>query len=274
MKLSADELRPLLKNERFPRSEAYDPVWVLENEMGPSALWLTEWLCEEMEFEPGMRVLDMGCGKAMSSVFLAKEFGVRVWANDLWIPASENWQRICEAGVTDLVCPIHAEAHDLPYAEGFFDAIVCVDAYNYFGTDDLYLGYFSKFVRPGGQLGIVVPALMREFKDGPPEYMTREQSNGKRWWDPAVCFSIHTCAWWERHWKQTELVDIEVADTLVEGWCDWLQFEEAKNAADTNRWPEEAEVLRADEGLYLGFARLVARKRAEQAEKLSTHAEA
>jgi len=29
MDLSANELKPLLKNERFPHSEAYDPVWVL-----------------------------------------------------------------------------------------------------------------------------------------------------------------------------------------------------------------------------------------------------
>jgi cyclopropane fatty-acyl-phospholipid synthase-like methyltransferase len=264
MKLSAEELKPLLKNEHFPLSENYDPVWVLENEMGPSSLWLTEWLSEEMTFEPGMRVLDMGCGKAMSSIFLAKEFGVRVWANDLWIPATDNWQRIRAAGVEDKVCPIHAEAHDLPYAEQFFDAMVCLDAYNYFGTDDMYLNYFTKFLQPGGQLGIVVPALMREFKDGPPEHFTREQSNGKRWWEPAECFSIRTCAWWEKHWKQTELVDIEVADTLYEGWRDWLQFEEAKNAAGANRWPEEAEVLRADEGRYLGFARLVARKRVSE----------
>ena len=26
----------------FPRSNAYDPDWVLENQMGPNALWLIE----------------------------------------------------------------------------------------------------------------------------------------------------------------------------------------------------------------------------------------
>ena len=44
MTLSDGELRGLLHQERYPRSSTYDPRWVLENEMGPNALWLTEWL--------------------------------------------------------------------------------------------------------------------------------------------------------------------------------------------------------------------------------------
>jgi cyclopropane fatty-acyl-phospholipid synthase-like methyltransferase len=113
MKISDDELERRLACERFPRSSRYPAKWVLENEMGPNALWLTEWLCEEMGLAPGMRVLDMGCGRALSSVFLAQEYGVLVWANDLWIAATENWTRVREAGVEDRVFPMHAEAHAL-----------------------------------------------------------------------------------------------------------------------------------------------------------------
>jgi cyclopropane fatty-acyl-phospholipid synthase-like methyltransferase len=74
-----------------------------------------------------MHVLDLGCGKALSSVFLAKEYGVQVWATDLWISATENRERIEQAGLADRVFPIHADARALPYAELFFDALVCVD---------------------------------------------------------------------------------------------------------------------------------------------------
>jgi hypothetical protein len=58
-----------------------------------------------------------GCGNAVSSIFLAKEFGVQVWTTDLWIGASENWARVCEAGVEERVFPVHAEAHTLPFAQ-------------------------------------------------------------------------------------------------------------------------------------------------------------
>ena len=80
----------------------------------------------------------MGCGKGCSSVFLAKEYGVTVFANDLWISATENLRWFEAAGVAGLVFPIQAEAHALPYAEGFFDAAVSFNSYHYYGTADTY----------------------------------------------------------------------------------------------------------------------------------------
>jgi len=260
MSESKINLRDMLHNEDFPLSAKYDPRWVAENQMGPNALWLTEWLCREMNLRPGMRVLDMGCGKAMSSIFLAREFDVQVWANDFWIPATDNWQRICEAGLQDRIFPIHAEAHALPYAEGFFDAIVSVDSYHYYGTDDLYLNYFVKFLEPGGRIGIVVPALMRDF-DGPvPEHLTRRQKSGGVFW-AEECWSIHTVDWWRHLWGRGSLVAVGLADTLADGWATWLQFEKAIDAAGTNPFPSDIEVLEADAGAYLGFARMIAERK-------------
>ncbi len=118
-----------LVSERFPRSRAYHPEWVISAVSGGAyALWLTEWLAATLEFRPGMRVLDLGCGRAASSIFLRREYGVQVWATDLWVSASENIQRIRDAGVEDGVFPIHADARSLPFAAGFFDAIVCIDS--------------------------------------------------------------------------------------------------------------------------------------------------
>ena len=57
-----------LSYPRFPRTSAYHPDWVLGGASGgANPLWLTEWLCEVLDLQPGMRVLDLGCGRAMSS---------------------------------------------------------------------------------------------------------------------------------------------------------------------------------------------------------------
>src|ERR1044072_8980263 len=144
-----------LVSEQFPRASKYHPEWVLANASGgANALWITEWLAEALDLRPGMRVLDLGCGRAMSSIFLRREFGVQVWATDLWFSATENLQRIRDAGVEDGVFPIHADARSLPFAAEFFDVIVSIDSFPYYGTDDLYLGYLARFVKPGGQVGI------------------------------------------------------------------------------------------------------------------------
>jgi cyclopropane fatty-acyl-phospholipid synthase-like methyltransferase len=246
-----------LHNPRYPRSNSYDPAWVFENQMGPNALWLMESLTEVLPITPGMRVLDLGCGRAMTSIFLAREFGARVWATDLWIDAASNQRRIREAGVDDLVVPIHAEAHQLPYADDFFDAIVSVDAYQYFGTDDLYLGTITRFLRPGGRIGIVTPATFREFGTEVPAELAP-------YWEWDFC-CFHGPDWWRTHWEKTTKVDVDHADALVDGWRDWLQFDEA-SAPTLTGWRKDAAantmaMLRADQGRDLGFSRIAATKR-------------
>src|SRR5216684_4236826 len=153
-----------LVSERFPRSSKYHPEWVIASASGgANALWLTEWLASALDLRPAMRVLDLGCGRASSSIFLRREFGVHVWAADLWFSASENIQRIRDAGVEDGVFPIHADARSLPFAEEFFDAIVSIDSFIYYGTDDLYLNYLARFVKPGCRVGIAGAGLVQEI---------------------------------------------------------------------------------------------------------------
>src|SRR5262245_1569993 len=239
-----------LASERFPRSSKYHPEWVIASASGgANALWLTEWLAEAIDLRAGMRVLDLGCGLAASSIFLRREFGVQVWATDLWFSASENLQRIRDAGVDDGVFPIHADARKLPFAAEFFDAVVSIDSFVYYGTDDQYLNYFARFVKPGGQIGIAVAGLMREIEGSVPEQL-------QEWWTPDV-WCLHSTAWWRRHWERTGIMDIELADTMPDGWQLWRDWQKA--IAPDNA--VEIKALEADQGRYLGYARVVGRRR-------------
>src|SRR4029078_3233822 len=87
----------------FPRSSTYHAEWIMASVSGgANSLWLSEWLAEAMDLRPGMRVLDLGCGRGASSIFLRREYGVQVWATDLWFSASERVQRIRDAGGEDV----------------------------------------------------------------------------------------------------------------------------------------------------------------------------
>lgn len=265
-----EKLAALYHNDRFPRSNAYDPIWIFDHEMGQNPLWLTEWLCERMDLKPGMRILDMGCGQALTSIFLAKEYGVQVWATDLWISANDNWKRICEAGLQDSVFPIHADASSLPYADHFFDAAISIDSYAYYGTNDLYLKYFHRFIKPGGHIGIVEVALMQEFGDAPPPHLfTVNTDHGYPYvgWG-ADSWRHHTLDWWIRHWRKTGLVDVALAETMENGWLEWLKDRRAQYAGTGGHpegWPNlVAKTLLEDAGQYIGFLRMIAKRLPDQ----------
>jgi cyclopropane fatty-acyl-phospholipid synthase-like methyltransferase len=250
MKKSTTTSDTRLLSDHFPRSSQYHPDWITASVSGgANSLWLTEWLTSALDLQPGMRVLDLGCGRAASSIFLHREFGVQVWATDLWFSASENIQRIRDAGADQDVFPIHADARALPFADDFFDAILSIDSYFYYGTDDHYLNYLARFVKPGGPIAIAGAAMLQEIEGEIPDHL-------RKWWTPD-CWCLHSAPWWRRHWEKTGLVEIDLADTMPDGWQRWLDWHREvcpDNAA-------EISALQADHGRYFGYVRLLAHRR-------------
>ncbi|MCL2545321.1 MAG: methyltransferase domain-containing protein [Clostridia bacterium] len=199
--------------------EKYGKAFIDSNLMGPNVMMLAEELCKRLDLRSGMKVFDLGCGKALSSIFLAKEYGVTVFATDLWIPASENFERVQAMHLEHLVYPIHAEAHALPYANGFFDAIVSFDAYHYFGTDERYLNdHLVKLVKRGGQIGIAIPGFSRELS-------AQELRQREAHCCPDDLLGFHSKDWWQSLWDRIEAVeDVRTFDLACnrEAWEDWI----------------------------------------------------
>jgi cyclopropane fatty-acyl-phospholipid synthase-like methyltransferase len=251
--IDAAELGRRLTISRYPRSARYDPVWMVENMMGPTSVWLIEALTDVMPLRARDRVMDLGCGKAMSSIFLAREFDVRVEAVDLWIGAEENRQRIAAAGLSERVTAVDGDATKLRFPDGSFDAIISIDAYHYFGTGPAALGSIVRLLKRGGHLGVVVPGLSREIEAWPDHLAP--------WWQDGF-ETFHSPAWWRDLWERDGLVRVERADAVPHGADDWLTWTEACDdwARSRGRQPyeQEAEMLHADSEGLLGFTRLVA----------------
>jgi SAM-dependent methyltransferase len=213
-------------------------------------LWLTEWLCEGLELRPGMRVLDLGCGRALSSIFLHREYGAQVWATDLWVSPAENWQRVRDAGARDGVFPVSADARALPFAEGFFDAVVSIDSFMFYGTDDLYLNSLARYVKPNGPIGIAQAGWTNELVDSVPPHLAE-------WCGDELTHCLHSAAWWRRHWERGGCVEVAVADTLPEGWRywrDWLGLVSPENE-------RELRALDTDAGQHCGYIRVIGHQR-------------
>ncbi|MFI5911958.1 SAM-dependent methyltransferase [Dactylosporangium sp. NPDC051541] len=250
----------LIRPDRYPRSSRYDPAWLLDLDMGPNPLWLLEDLAQDLDLRPGMRVLDLGSGKGATSVFLAREYGVQVVAADWWIAPDEAAAVFAEAGVADRVTAVRAEAHNLPFAKDSFDAIVSIDAFEYFGTSDWYLPYLVQFLRTGGRLGMSTPGMTREIRElGAIPAPVKELFG----WEP---IAWHTPEWWRFQWEVTELVTVTSARLQDDGWRDWRLWTRAV-AEHTGDWTGRAhsrqaviDLLTADAGELLGFAMVTATK--------------
>ena len=234
----------------FTKSNKYDFDFVKENMMGPNSMKILEEVSESLKFEKGMRILDLGCGRGLTSIFLAKEYDVTVFATDLWISATDNYERIKSMGLEDKIIPIHAEAHDLPFANEFFDLAISVDAYHYFGIEEHYLtDHLAPLVKKGGKIAVAVPGLKKEFTNGVPAEL-------QPYWFDDMTLTLHSSDWWYNLWKTSDLVTIQEFKELncfEEAWKDWLM-------CDNDFARRDIGMMEAEGGNYFNLVSTIATK--------------
>jgi cyclopropane fatty-acyl-phospholipid synthase-like methyltransferase len=236
---------------KYEKASRYDPEYVTELIMGPNPIKLLEELCSLQPIAPEDNVLDLGCGRGLTSMFIAREYGARVIAADLWISPGENKVRFEEAGLTDRIIPIRAEAHDLPFAEEYFDIVTCVDAYHYFGLDPDYLGsHLLPLLKRGGHLLIAVPGLKRDIHDDIPAEMLLS-------WRPEDIETLHDAD----HWREivsaaqgAEIAHLAPMESFEECWDDWL-------ACDNEYAVHDRKAMAAGAGRYMNFIAIILRRK-------------
>ncbi|MFI3257923.1 MAG: methyltransferase domain-containing protein, partial [Spirochaetales bacterium] len=189
----------------------------------------------------GMRVLDLGCGKGLTSIFLAKKFGVTVFAYDLWTNATENFNRFQATGTEDLIIPIQSDALTLPFAEKYFDAVISVDSYHYFAHNDTYFSHVLKPVlKENAPVAIAIPGMKFEVYDNVPNEM-------KAFWDDEVLHTIRPAQWWKPKFA-SHLSDFSIDEMqcFQQAWDDWLCTENPYAIADR-------EMMATDGGKYMNL---------------------
>ena len=149
---------------------------------------------KDNKIKAGSIVMDLGSGQGITSVFLAKEYGFKVYATDLWSDAEENRKFFAEMGLTDdQIIPVKADATDLKYEKEFFDAVVSTDSYNYFGRDEKYLDEkLLPFVKKGGYIYIVVPGMRKDCHNNIPKELLLS-------WTPEQLDYIHDIEYWKNN---------------------------------------------------------------------------
>jgi len=121
-------------------------------------------MARTLRLQPEDIVLDLGCGKGSSSIFLARRYGVRVIALDLWTSADFLERKFSAHGLSDRITLVQMDAtQPLPFARDYFDSILCMNSFSFYGGEPGFIGRLLQHLKSGGQLCIGSEALTSEF---------------------------------------------------------------------------------------------------------------
>jgi SAM-dependent methyltransferase len=206
---------------RYPELAGYTRDELYEDCYGGGGLYLAARMIRTLDLRADSIVLDLGCGKGATSIFLAKHFGLKVIAVDLWTSATFLNQKFTSRGYRDRIVPLQMDiTHALPFAEDYFDAIFCMNSFNFYGGNVEFLRHLLKHLKPGGQLCIGSEVLTAEF--------TEEQLQNP---PPVYAFKLpppnetvdvfegdfkkqHTPGWWRGLLENSGLLRVEYCQEL------------------------------------------------------------
>lgn len=199
----------------YSRDELYHDFF------GGGGLYLAAHMVRTLNLHPGDLVLDLGCGKGPTSIFLARHFGVQVVALDLWTSLEFLDAKFRTLGYSDRIQPINMDAtQPLPFPENHFDAIFCMNSFNFYGGNQAYLEHLLKHLKPGGQLCIGSEVLSAEFTAeqlaNPPEVYAFKLPEPNEYVDVFTGDFIkqHTPGWWRDLFQNSGLLEVETCYEL------------------------------------------------------------
>lgn len=232
-----------------PFTDNYDREFLLNTMMGPNAMRITEEMTSFLPLVPGMRILDLGCGMGLSSILLAEKYDVTVFAADLWISPTENAERFASLGLDAKIIPLLVDAtKEIPFAHAYFDMIISVDSYHYFGGNEAMLPKLLPFVKKGGLVAVAIPGLTQDFPEGQlPEEL-------QPYWTPEWTF--YSPGWWRALWEKESGISVAVLremDSCKQAWDDWLQSPNPHAQGDIP-------MMEGGAGKYFNIIQIIGRK--------------
>jgi ubiquinone/menaquinone biosynthesis C-methylase UbiE len=128
-------------------------------EMENHHISITQQTLEMMKLKPGERVLDLGCGAGWASRLLAQ----RVSGGDqpgqvVGLDVSDEMVRRARTTSQqyDNILFVVGSAQQIPWQEDFFDKVLSVESFYYYGDQGGALDEVRRVMAPGGELYILI----------------------------------------------------------------------------------------------------------------------
>lgn len=185
--------------------------------MGPDANLIAAELAAHAEIGDAPRILDLACGKALSSIRLAHLYpDSHIYAVDLFVSPRKNYNRILIQGLRDRITPLHGHAEDLPFAYFYFDAIFCIDGFQIFGRPETFIDqYIAPFLKLDGIMAVMMPGFTQEFISMPEALQPF----------PIQDLDFYSKEEWMRVFAASQCMEVEeffLMDCHTKAWENWL----------------------------------------------------
>jgi ubiquinone/menaquinone biosynthesis C-methylase UbiE len=120
---------------------------------------ITQQTLAMMGLKPGQKVLDLGCGAGWASRLLAQLVGGGERPGQVvGLDVSDEMIRRARANSTgfDNVMFVVGSAQQIPWEENFFDKVLSVESFYYYGDQDRALDELFRVLAPKGELYILI----------------------------------------------------------------------------------------------------------------------
>ena len=206
---------------KYPEINEYSRNMIYEEKMGPGGLYLAALMARKLNLKPGMKVLDLGCGKGATSVFLAKNYNVRVFSVDLWIDSTILYNKIIQHGLDEKIIPLNLDiTSKIPFAKNYFDVIFCMDSIHYYGGNIDFWEHILPYLKNNGQLCIGSPCFSGEFSEETLKKLPFVYDDGTDLW-PNEFSKYQSPKWWKALLEKTGKFDVIESNELEDGIIFW-----------------------------------------------------
>lgn len=203
----------------MPSNHSFTNKFISENLMGPNVVIMFDELCgNKLPMEAEARICDLGCGTGLSSLAIASTTNGTVYAVDSWNAPEQNRERFDMFDFGKRIVAVQAGAPILPFQESFFDALVCLDSYNYFGREVGVIDKVAAYTKPGGKVYLGISGVKRELTDADMEVFGLS-------WTPEQMAYIRTPRYWKQLLGKSDAMRIDRIFEMAcheSAWNDWL----------------------------------------------------
>lgn len=149
---------------------------------GRSGSWVNSYLgrplyrlmAGALNLSPEDDLLDVACGwgefLAVHAAQARRVAGID-WSEEKVVLARERLADRIASGTAEVV---HGDAADLPWEDGTFSAVTCMDAFPFFTHPDRVLAEILRVLRPGGRM---VMQIGMRWPAGPPKHIPHPRSH-------------------------------------------------------------------------------------------------